>query len=178
MAWRLSLLRSMLSSPSCAELSGHARRVSGPRQDRTTARDSPPGPQNACTGSTGVVGASAEFVKSMCCTIRVEQGSRTRVPLCAGQARIEQQSKQIAKQGGQKQRLLLGESLTLTFTTSAAPFHCSIRDRSGCLGKQSWRPPAARIAQQGAAAKVAVDPPVAASRVPVFKNKTRGHPGT
>ena len=37
--------------------------------------------------------------------------------------------------------------IILTFTTSAAPFHCSIRDRSGCLGKHPWRPPAARIAQ-------------------------------
>ena len=96
------LLRSMLFSPSCAELSGQARRVSGPRQDRTTARDSPPGPQNARTGPTGCRGASAEFVKSMCCSIWVEQGSRTRVPLCAGQARIEQRSEHTGAHGAQK----------------------------------------------------------------------------
>ena len=35
------------------------------------------GPENARTGLTGRRGASAEFAKSTCCAIRVEQGSRT-----------------------------------------------------------------------------------------------------
>ena len=69
------------------------------------------GPVNAHTGLKRRLGATAELAKSLCCTIWVEQGSSTRVPLCADQARIEQRSKQIAKRGGRKQRLLVGESL-------------------------------------------------------------------
>ena len=71
--------------------------------------------ENAHTGPMGRRGALTEFVKSVCCAIWVEQGSSTRVPLCADQARIEQRSKQIAKRGGRKQCLLVGESLHAEF---------------------------------------------------------------
>ena len=76
------------------------------------------GLKNAHTGPTGRRGAPAEFEKSMCCAIRVEQGSRTRVPLCTDQARIEQRSKHIAQRSGRKQHLLVDESLNLILCKS------------------------------------------------------------
>ena len=68
------------------------------------------GLEHAHTGPTGCRGALTEFVKSVCCAFWVEQGSSTRVLLCADQARIEQRSKHIAQWGGQKLHLLVGES--------------------------------------------------------------------
>ena len=135
------------------------------------------GPESAHTGLKRRLGAASELAKSLCCTIWVEQGSSTMVPLCADQARIEQRSKQIAKRGGRKQRLLVGESLSLTFTTLAAPFHCSIRDRSGCLGKHLYRFSGARIVQAVAALNLVVGPLVVMIRVPVFKNERVDRPG-
>ena len=76
-------------------------------------------------GPKGRRGASEELVKSMCCAIRVEQGNIARVPLCTGQARIEQRSKHIAQRGGQTQHLLVGESLLpqLTILLAWAAMH-------------------------------------------------------